>query len=77
MGLILYIIATILWVIITPLNWIIVTFKHGLSNKYFFERSTFTNDVTIPSGYDLCYLISRLDGKGTNLYNVKISGYVE
>jgi len=25
----------------------------------------------------LCYLISRLDGTGTNLYNVKISGYVD
>ena len=43
----------------------------------FFERNTFTNDVTIPKGYDLCYLISRLDGTGTNLYNVKISGYVD
>ena len=39
MGILLYIIATILWVVITPLNWIMVTFKHGLSNKYFIETA--------------------------------------
>ena len=35
MGILLYIIATILWVIITPINWFIVCIKHGLSNDYF------------------------------------------
>ena len=35
MGILLYIIATILWVVITPINWVIVSFKHGLSNDYF------------------------------------------
>ena len=35
MGLLLYIFATILWVILTPLNWVIVCIKHGLSNNYF------------------------------------------
>jgi len=39
MGILLYIIATILWVIITPINWIIVSFKHGLSNRYFLETA--------------------------------------
>ena len=39
MGILLYIIATILWVVITPLNWIIVTFKQGLSNAYFKETA--------------------------------------
>lgn len=39
MGILLYIIATILWVIITPVNWVIVTYKHGLSNAYFFETA--------------------------------------
>lgn len=54
----------------------IITMSSGV-NITFFERNTFTNDITIPKGYDLCYLISRLDGTGTNLYNVKISGYVD
>jgi len=39
MGILLYIIASILWVLITPINWFIVTLKHGLSNKYFFETA--------------------------------------
>lgn len=39
MGILLYIIATILWVILTPINWVIVTIKYGLSNKYFFETA--------------------------------------
>lgn len=39
MGLILYLIATILWIVITPINWLIVTFKHGLSNSYFRETA--------------------------------------
>ena len=39
MGILLYIIATILWVILTPINWVIVSFKHGLSNKYFLETA--------------------------------------
>lgn len=39
MGILLYIIAVILWVILTPINWFIVTLKHGLSNKYFFETT--------------------------------------
>lgn len=39
MGILLYIIATILWIIITPINWVIVSFKHGLSNDYFKETA--------------------------------------
>ncbi|NHN26744.1 hypothetical protein FIA58_013750 [Flavobacterium jejuense] len=39
MGIILYIIATILWIIITPINWVIVTIKNGLSNEYFLETA--------------------------------------
>ena len=35
MGILLYMIATILWVILTPINWVIIAFKHGLSNDYF------------------------------------------
>jgi hypothetical protein len=35
MGIILYIIATLLWIIITPINWVIVCYKDGLSNEYF------------------------------------------
>lgn len=35
MGLLLFIIATILWIIITPINWVIVACKYGLSNRYF------------------------------------------
>lgn len=39
MGILLYLIATLLWIVLTPLNWIIVTFKHGFSNKYFLETA--------------------------------------
>ena len=39
MGILLYIIATILWIILTPINWVIVSFKHGLSNAYFLETA--------------------------------------
>lgn len=39
MGILLYIIATILWVLITPINWIIVSFKYGISNNYFLETA--------------------------------------
>ena len=39
MGVILYIIATILWLILTPINWVIVAMKHGLSNGYFMETA--------------------------------------
>lgn len=39
MGILLYIIATILWIVLTPINWVIVTFKHGLSNEYFKETA--------------------------------------
>ena len=39
MGILLYIIASILWVLITPINWLIVSFKYGLSNAYFKETA--------------------------------------
>ena len=39
MGILLYIIATILWVILTPINLAIVTIKYGLSNSYFLETA--------------------------------------
>lgn len=39
MGILLYIIATILWVVLTPINWLIVSFKYGLSNAYFTETA--------------------------------------
>ena len=39
MGILLYIIATILWIILTPINWVIVAFKYGLSNAYFKETA--------------------------------------
>ena len=39
MGILLYIIATILWIILTPINWFIVLFKYGLSNAYFMETA--------------------------------------
>ena len=39
MGILLYIIASILWIVLTPINWVIVTFKHGLSNEYFKETA--------------------------------------
>lgn len=39
MGILLYIIATVLWIVLTPINWIIVTIKNGMSNQYFFETA--------------------------------------
>ena len=39
MGILLFIIATVLWVILTPINWIIVTIKNGMSNQYFYETA--------------------------------------
>ena len=35
MGILLFFIATILWIPLTILNWICVAFQHGLSNDYF------------------------------------------
>lgn len=39
MGILLYLIAIVLWAIITPINWVIVCFKHGISNQYFKETA--------------------------------------
>lgn len=39
MGVLLYIIAIVLWIFLTPINWVIVCFKHGLSNDYFKETA--------------------------------------
>lgn len=39
MGIILYIVAVVLWVIITPINWVLVGIKYGISNKYFLETA--------------------------------------
>ena len=39
MGILLYIIATIFWIVLTQINWVIVSFKHGLSNDYFKETA--------------------------------------
>ena len=40
MGFILFIIASILWIPLTILNWLSVAYKYGLSNRYFLETST-------------------------------------
>lgn len=39
MGFLLFIIATILWLPLTVINWVIVFIKHGLSNRFFFETA--------------------------------------
>ena len=39
MGFLLFIIATILWLPLTFLNWLAVAYKFGLSNKYFLETA--------------------------------------
>lgn len=39
MGFLLFIIATILWLPLTVLNWICVAYKYGLSNKYFYQTA--------------------------------------
>lgn len=40
MGILLYIMATFIWIILTPINWVIVALKHGISNQYFLETAT-------------------------------------
>jgi hypothetical protein len=40
MGVLLFIVATILWIPLTFINWIVVAFKYGLSNDYFLETAT-------------------------------------
>lgn len=37
--------------------------------------TSFTNDVTIPIGYDLCFFLIRVDGTTGTLSNFQISGY--
>lgn len=39
MGLILYIIASLLWLPLTFLNWLTVAYKYGLSNDYFMQTA--------------------------------------
>lgn len=39
MGFLLFIIASILWLPLTVLNWIAVAYKYGISNKYFHETA--------------------------------------
>lgn len=39
MGFILYIIASLLWLPLTILNWIMVAYKYGLSNDYFLQTA--------------------------------------
>lgn len=39
MGILFFIIATILWLPMTILNWVVVAFKHGLSNDYFLQTA--------------------------------------
>lgn len=39
MGILLYIIAVVIWLVITPINWVIVAYKYGLSNQYFLETA--------------------------------------
>lgn len=39
MGFILYIIASLLWLPLTLLNWIAVVYKHGLTNNYFLQTA--------------------------------------
>lgn len=39
MGFLLFIIATLLWLPMTLLNWIAVGVKYGISNKYFYQTA--------------------------------------
>lgn len=39
MGILLYIIASLLWLPLTFLNWIIVAVKYGISNNYFMQTA--------------------------------------
>lgn len=39
MGIILFIVATFFWIVLTPINWVIVCIKHGIRNKYFLETA--------------------------------------
>ena len=39
MGIILYIIASILWLPLTFINWFFVAFQYGISNQYFLQTA--------------------------------------
>ena len=39
MGIILYVLAIIIWIVLTPINWLVVCLKYGLSNSYFLETA--------------------------------------
>lgn len=39
MGILLFIIATILWIPLTVINWVFVAFQYGLSNEYFLQTA--------------------------------------
>ena len=39
MGILLYIIASLLWLPLTFLNWVTVAYKYGLSNDYFMQTA--------------------------------------
>lgn len=44
-------------------------------NLFLQKITSFTNDVTIPIGYDLCFFLIRVDGTTGTLSNFQISGY--
>lgn len=39
MGILLFIVATILWIPLTILNWFAVAYKYGISNEYFLQTA--------------------------------------
>lgn len=39
MGILLFIIASLLWLPLTFLNWLVVAYKYGLSNNYFLQTA--------------------------------------
>lgn len=68
MGLILYIIATILWIPLTVINWLFVAFNHSLSNNYFKQTAI---DIDRFGNHNFrCFLNTTMQKEGYKFGNV-------
>lgn len=69
MGLLLFIIATILWLPMTIINWFFVAFKYSLSNNYFKQTAV---DIDRFGNHNFrCFLNSTMQVKGYEFGDVR------
>lgn len=68
MGILLFIIASILWLPLTLINWICVAFQNGISNEYFKQTAI---DIDRFGNHNFrCFLNSALQCNGYKFGNV-------